>query len=220
MSQDKIFKQTEGDNWFKRNRYALNKKGLKSDVVLKLIKLFEIQPRKVLELGCANGYRLDYIKKRYCSMCFGVDCSKEAIECGRNRYKNIRLYCGGVEDLNFKKAFFDLVIINFVFHWIDRKLIKAAVYEADRVLKDKGKIIVGDFYPLYPVKKPYHHIKDKKVYTYKDDYSKMFENLGYYQNIGRITGECGTKTICVDVDYDNRLKVDLLIKDMRIKNDR
>ena len=214
MIQDKIFKKSEGDNWFKRNRKALNRKSLKKDIVLKLIKLFDIKPGKVLELGCANGYRLGYIKKKYNSKCYGLDCSNKAITCGISRYKNLNLYCGGVEKLNFKDFFFDLVIINFVFHWVDRKLLKKAVSEADRVLKDKGVIIIGDFYPLYPVMKLYHHIKDKKVYTYKDDYSRMFENIGYYQNIGRITGECGSKNICVDVDYDNRLKIDLLKKDM------
>lgn len=222
MMQDKIFKQSEGDNWFKRNKKALIKKRLRNDLVLKVIKLFNIKPKKTLELGCANGYRLNYIKNKYNSKCYGLDCSNKAIVCGKNRYKNLSLYCGGVEKLNFEDSFFDLIIIHFVFHWVDRKLLKKAISEADRVLKDKGVIIIGDFYPLYPVKKAYHHIKDKKVYTYKDDYPGMFEDIGYYQNIGRITGECGSRHICIDVSYDNRFKIDLLKKDlcMKKKNDR
>ena len=88
MMQDKIFKQSEGDNWFKRNKKALIKKRLRNDLVLKVIKLFNIKPKKTLELGCANGYRLNYIKNKYNSKCYGLDCSNKAIVCGKNRYKN------------------------------------------------------------------------------------------------------------------------------------
>lgn len=213
MEQGKIFKQTEGDNWFRRNRGMFNRERLKTDVVLGIIRLFDIQPKRVLELGCVNGYRLSYLGDEYNCECAGIDCSRMAIEDGQRRYKGIRLICGGVDKLCFKDSCFDLVIINFVFHWLDRKTLSSVVSEADRVVKNKGLIIVGDFYPLFPIKKAYHHLEDKKVYTYKDDYSKLFERLGYYQNVGRIVGECGTRRICVDAKYDNRFKVDLLLKD-------
>lgn len=217
MMQDKIFKQSEGDNWFKRNKKALTKKRLKKDLVLKVIKLFNIKPKKVLELGCATGYRLSYLKNKYSCQCVGVDCSSLAIKYGQSRYKGIRLFCGGIDKLNFRNAVFDLIIVNFVFHWIDRELIASVIAECDRVLRNEGLIIIADFFPLYPKKVKYHHLKDHNVYTYKEDYSKMFEKFGYYQSIGRISAQCGTQKICVQLKYDFRSKVDLLLKDSSLK---
>lgn len=212
MEQDKIFKQTEGDNWFKRNKEALNKRSLKKDIILKVIDLFNIKPEKVLELGCANGYRLNYLRDKYGCKCTGIDCSKMAIEDGKYRYSGIKLSCGGIDHINLKDSYFDLVIVNFVFHWVDRSVLSLALTEADRVLKKEGLLIVGDFFPLSPVKVLYHHIKDKKIYTYKDDYSKMFEKIGYYQNIGRMTADHDSLKICADVNYQDRIKIDLLKK--------
>jgi ubiquinone/menaquinone biosynthesis C-methylase UbiE len=218
MQQDKIFKQLEGDNWFKRNQKDLNrKKILKNDTVLKLIRLFNIVSRKVLELGCANGYRLNYLKNKYNSRCFGIDCSKMAIKDGGSRFKGIKLFCSGLEKLNFKDASFDLIIISFVFHWIDRQILPSVISEADRVLKNKGLIIITDFFPLFPKRVKYKHLKEYKVYTYKGDYTKMFERLGCYQNIGRISGQYGTRKICVQLGYNFRLKGDLLLKDISLK---
>lgn len=217
MEQDKIFKQTEGDNWFKRNRKKLNRKRLNEDVVLKVIKLFSLQPKRILELGCANGYRLDFLRDKYGCKCTGIDCSKMAVEYGQRKYRGIRLICGGIDRINFKSAYFDLIVVNFVFHWVDRDILASAISETDRVLKNKGFLIIGDFYPLYPMRKRYHHLKEAKVYTYKDDYSRMFERIGYYQNVGRIVGEHSSKRICADVKYDDRFKVDLLKKDLSMR---
>lgn len=217
MKQNIVFKQKEGDRWYQRNKANLNQKRLRSDIVLKITKLFNIRPQKVLELGCANGFRLYYLHKKYKCDCFGIDCSREAIIEGKKRYKQIKLYCGNIDKLKFKNAIFDLVIINFVFHWIDRSILSAVVIEIDRVLKNGGIIILGDFYPLYPTKELYHHLKSEKIYTYKDDYSNLFDNLGYYQNVGRLVGECGSRRIGIDIDYNKRFTTDLLKKDLAIK---
>jgi len=214
MLQDNIFKQFEGDNWFKRNQRDINRRDfLKDDPVLKIVSLFNIVPRAVLELGCANGYRLDYLRNAYKARCVGIDCSEMAVADGKRRFKGIKLFCGGLEKLKFRDGRFDLAIVNFVFHWTDRKILPLVMREADRVLKNHGLIIIADFFPLYPKKIPYHHISNYKVYTYKDDYAAMFKRLGCYQSIGRISGECGTKKICVQLKYDFRLKADLLLKE-------
>jgi len=217
MGQDEVFKAFEGDNYFNRNKMDLKQKNLKNDIVLKMINLFNIAPKKVLELGCANGYRLNYLQKNLKCQCYGVDCSKMAIADGQKRYKGVKLSCSGVENLIFKNGFFDLVIINFLLHWVERKILPCIISEADRVLKNKGLLIIGDFFPLSPVKKGYHHLKNGMVYTYKDDYSGMFEGLGYYQNIGRISAECNSKRILAEVEYDVRLKTDLLKKDLELE---
>lgn len=219
MNQDEIFKRFEADNYFRRNQKDLNSgNALKNDTVLKLIRIFNIVPRRVLELGCANGYRLNYLRDKYGSVCSGVDCSGLAIEDGRRRFSGVKLFCSGLEKLNFKDVSFDLVIINFVLHWIDRKVLPQVISETDRVLKNNGLLIIADFFPFFPKKTRYHHLKDFNVYTYKDDYSRMFEKLGYYQNIGRISGQCGTRKICVELKYDSRSKGDLLLKALPRKN--
>lgn len=217
MIQDRIFKKGEGDNWFTRNKEALKAANIKNDIIVRMMDYLGIRPRKILEIGCANGYRLHYLKTKYRCDCTGIDCSKAAIEDGIKRFAGIRLVCCGADKLGFNNSAFDIVIINFVFHWIDRSLLSRVALEADRVLKDKGLVIIGDFYPRRPMKVRYYHLKGGRVFTYKDDYSLMFERLGYYQNVGRVVSECGTKKIGTDVEYDKRSKTDVLIKDLARK---
>lgn len=217
MQQNLIFEQSEGNNWYWRNKAYLNQRRLKSDNLLKIIKLFNIHPKKILDIGCANGFRLAYLNKRYKCECYGIDCSKTAITEGRKRYKNIKLTSGNITKISFKKESFDLIIINFVLHWVDRDLLKKAILEVDRVLKDKGIIILGDFFPLKPYKNIYHYLPNKKIYTYKNHYFRFFEKLGNYQLVGRITGDSSSRKLGFKVEDNCRTSIDILLKNFSLK---
>jgi ubiquinone/menaquinone biosynthesis C-methylase UbiE len=108
---------------------------------------------------------------------------------------------------------FDLVIINFVFHWIGREQLFKSISEIDRVLSDGGFLIIGDFMPDSPNKVNYHHIKDKQMWTYKQDYTKLFICSNIYKLIAHMTGHHETKKIDSFVDNKSRMAVTLLKKD-------
>lgn len=176
-----IFVSYEGDNWFRRNKDLFN---VEEDIPLKLIKMYDLKPNKVIDLGCSNGWRLNEIQKRFGNdiRCVGIDAGIEAIEDGKKRYPDIILKQGTLSNIPIKEEF-DLVIINYVLHWVDRSLLLKSLSEIDRLVGDNGFLILGDFYSDFPQKRQYHHLKDVKVYTWKALYNQIFVSTGLYKEV-------------------------------------
>lgn len=189
MIQDDIFMSDEGNQWFKRNRDAVVDQN-RFDWPIKIIETLKEKEKikRILELGCANGWRLARIKDMFQGNVelYGSDASKEAVTDGISRYSDLRLKQGLLSEIPFD-LIFDLVIVNFVFHWVDRKSLVKSIAEIDRVICDQGLLIVGDFLPDFPQKRPYHHLPGQNVFTYKQDYAKIFEVFGTYSEIFRVT---------------------------------
>lgn len=188
MIQDKIFELSESDNWFLRNRdYIINKKS-ENDLISSLICQISDKNniKSVIELGSSNGYRLNFLKNILinCNNFTGVDASKEAVKDGSSRY-NINMYQSALDTFELNEKF-DLVIVNFVYHWIDRENIFKTISNTDKLVNDGGYLIIGDFLPDFPQKRKYHHLPNESVYTYKIDYSKVFQSLNTYKEVYRI----------------------------------
>lgn len=192
-AQADAFTEGEGDRWFERNRQALEDLEPSQDEILNLIAMHGIEPRNALEIGAANGYRLNALASRYGCAGSGVDISAAAITDGRSQFPNLRLVTGRAHALPFAEQF-DVVIVNFVLHWVDRGLILRVVSEVDRVLSDGGFLLIGDFFPDRPVRRPYHHLPESGVYTYKQDYAAAFLASGCYETIERVVGMHSTAT--------------------------
>jgi len=185
MKQDEVFFAGEGDAWFHRNQAALGKH---VDWPSRMFDMLENKAdiHDVIELGCANGWRLHGLAKTIKGQLVGVDASKEAIRDGQSRFPHLQLHHGLLTNLPIESAF-DLVIVNFVLHWIDRSTLATSLAEIDRVTRDGGFLILGDFLPDFPQRRPYHHRPEENVYTYKQDYACLFQTLGTYREVARIT---------------------------------
>lgn len=210
-SQDEIFLKFEGDNWFERNKEFLEQK-LKNDVPLKLIELYNIKPKTVLEIGAANGFRLAEIHKRYGSQTIALEPSKKAIEDGKRKFPFIKFIRSTAEINPLDNEFVDFVIINFVFHWIDRRSLMRSIAEIDRVLKNLGFLLVGDFLPSGFLKAKYHHLPNKNVYTYKQNYAEIFLSTGLYTLIACLTGSHSSSLIITEENLNERIGFFLLQK--------
>lgn len=214
MDQDSIFLKYEGDNWFKRNSSFLTNKEHGNDLCMGLIKLYDMNPSNVLEIGASNGWRLNEIRKQFNCKCTAVEPSECAIENGSALYPEVQFHKGLAHNLPFNDGqLFDLVIINFVFNWIDRKNLLKSVAEIDRVLEGGGFLLIGDFLPQEPCKTKYHHLKNEDVWTYKQDYSKLFTGSNLYTLVGYLTGHHETKHLDPMVDNSSKLGIFLLRKD-------
>lgn len=189
MIQDKIFETTEADNWFLRNKDSIVNQKAENDLISSIVdKIFnKNEIKSVIELGASNGYRLNFLKKELlnCKEFVGVDVSRAAVEDGKSRY-GLEMYQSGLDNFTLDKKF-DLVIVNFVFHWIDRENIFNAIANTDKLINDGGYLVLGDFLPDFPQKRKYHHLPEENIFTYKTDYSKTFESLNTYKELYRIT---------------------------------
>ena len=210
MKQDKIFLNFEGDKWFERNKLSLIAD--ENDIILKLLNMYNIKPKKVLEVGASNGYRLAKIYEKYKCRCVAVEPSKKAIKDGKKKFKFIKFIRSVASKMSLRDNSFDLVIVNFVFHWISRESLLKSVAEIDRVLQNYGYLIIGDFFPCNYLKVKYHHLSLEKVYTYKQNYSEIFLHSGLYHLICCITSSHGSTDLNVENNINEKAGWSLLQK--------
>jgi SAM-dependent methyltransferase len=212
MHQDRIFLDSEGNHWFERNLSALENFDAEKDLPLKVIELYQLKPRRVLEIGGANGCRLAAIRARYgAERLVVVEPSSKAIHDGRSRYRFIKFVRGVACDIPLRESF-DLIITNFTFHWIDRTSLLKSVAEIDRLVADRGFLIIGDFLPSNRFKVTYHHLPEHHVFTYKQDYSAPVLASGLYRLVCMLSGDHASKVLGPDVEEAERIGLFLLQK--------
>jgi SAM-dependent methyltransferase len=205
MVQDDIFLNSEADAWFNSNAKVLGK-DLENDFPLKLIDFLRLKPKKVLDVGAANGYRIAELSRRLGSGTYvAIEPSQAAIKDGQKRFPFIEFRRGLMYDLPLHdNEVFDLVIVHFVFHWISRDKLLGSVAELDRAIADGGYLILGDFLPDVPTKVRYHHLPGEVVFTYKQDYAEIFLSSGLYTHIARLTFNHDTYSLDPDVGGESR----------------
>lgn len=208
--QDDIFLQYEGDNWFLRNKDFLK---TKRDLPLFLIKLYNLKPKLVLEIGASNGYRLAQIYKKYKAKVYAIEPSTKAIQDGKKKWPFIKFQNSTCALMNYDEHSFDLVIVNSVFHWIDRDELMKSIAKIDNVLQWGGHLIIGDFQIHCPMKRRYHHIKNETIFTYKVDYKKVFLSTGFYKEIATVSVDHDTKILTTKSSIGNYCSTTLLKKE-------
>lgn len=215
--QEKIFEQGEGDNWFKRNKDYIRKS--QDDWIEKAIEKLDLKENaSIIECGCSSGHRLARLKKILPnSRVVGFDISKEAICYGKKEYSEIELYQHKISE-EFDIGQYDVVICNFVLHWVDRQDLSRVISNIDKLVANGGVLLIGDFLPDYNHKNKYKHLENEEVYTYKQNYASIFESLGIYKTIGVYISD-HTKLKCMEEkiifsDSDNRVSLSILKKDI------
>lgn len=212
--QDSVFLKNEGNRWFERNKEGLGRFDPQTDLPLKLIELYRLRPKSVLEVGASNGTRLAAIGDRLQTKLVAVEPSLKAIADGRNKFPKIMFLQGIAYDIPIKEKF-ELVIINFVFHWIDRKSLVRSVSELDERVADKGFLIIGDFLPSYSTRVDYHHLPEEEIYTYKQNYSDLFLSSGIYRQVAMLTGDHSSLGLKTETSERDRIGVWLLQKQLQ-----
>ncbi len=192
MNQDELFLKSEGDAWFARNRAVLTpekKRDLPLEIAQKFLKNEKIG--SIAEIGCSNGWRLAALSTHFPNaLLAGADASAEAVAEGRKEWPKLDLRQALISEIPFAEQF-DLVIVNFVLHWVDRNSLTRAVAEIDRIVKDGGHLVLGDFLPDSPCKREYHHLPGRGFYTYKQNYPALFHALGLYQVVESVLFDHG-----------------------------
>jgi len=211
--QDNVFLDSEGDRWFARNRGALQAFDAGADLPLRLLSLYVLRPECALEIGAANGFRLAEVQRRTGARAVAVEPSEQAIDDGRKAFPSIQFIRGTAHSIPLKEVF-DLVIVNFVFHWIDRSNLLRSVAETDRLVRDGGWLMIGDFYPANRRRVRYHHLTDKQIFTFKQNYAETFLASGLYHSVALMTADHAAKKLEPAVGESERIGVWLLQKSL------
>ena len=180
--QKQIFLESEGDAWHFRNQSALLKKNLhnKDFIINEILSIYKYESSKklkILEIGCGNGYRLDWLQKNIKTICFGIEPSKQAVEVAISN--GLQVKQGTADSLPFDKNSFDIIIFGFCLYLCDREDLFKIAAEADRVCKNPGWIIIKDFYNSNFASNDYHHLKGLK--SFKMDYRSIFSWHPFYE---------------------------------------
>ena len=169
--QKDAFLASEGDAWFRRNETALGSIDWSADpVCLRIAQLPRATSLRVLEIGCGDGSRLNYLADRQGCEAYGVDPSQQAVS--RAVARGIQAQQGTADRLPFADGFFDVVIFGFCLYLCDDQDLFRVAAEGDRVLSNPGWLLIMDFEARAPVYRPYHHLPG--VLSRKMDYKSMF----------------------------------------------
>jgi SAM-dependent methyltransferase len=213
-TQTDVFVQSEGDRWFQRNRHALEKYDPEVDPIAQVMKLYDLRPRRLVELGAANGIRVATLAKILGCDATAVEPSDDAIADGRRCFPHVTYVKAPIHAVTLVGSF-DTVIVNFVLHWIDRALLLESIAKIDALVSDGGHLILGDFMPNAPTRAPYHHLPGEEVYTYKQDYGAIFGSSGVYEIVAVATGAHGASAFSTAVADRDRSAVWLLRKTLQ-----
>lgn len=210
--QRDAFRSSEGDAWHARNRAFMEDlaERRQRDPVLRAFRALELDPKSVLEVGCANGYRLEALRSLYDAECFGIEPSAAAVEDAK-RFGSVSVQVGTADELPFEDARFDALIFGFCLYLCDRGDLFKIAYHADRVLADGGFLFIYDFAPGVPYRNPYAHLPG--LYSYKMEYARLFlGNPAYSSVYHSVIPEAGGPP---SASPDERLAVTVLHKNMQ-----
>lgn len=180
--QEHIFALGEADQWFLRNRDGLLLKSAQQDVIYRYLSQHagDLKVQQVLEVGCANGYRLHWLQQLGMDV-HGFDASPQAIADGQQRYPLVsqlfvpddlnNLWRSGELLQRYRPASLDCIIFGHCLYLFSPHLLPDVVATTMQLLKPGGIVVIFDF-DSQPQRQPYHHAAG--VYSYKMDFARLF----------------------------------------------
>src|ERR1700730_10140493 len=117
MSQDAVFSEGEGDAWYERNRHSYQGG---CDPIIRTLVSQKISQRNILEIGASRGASLAELQQYYQANATAVEPSEAAVADWRKSFPAVQFLTGTAKYLPLADESYDCVIVNAVFHWIDR----------------------------------------------------------------------------------------------------
>lgn len=141
-----------------------------------------LKEENILDIGCGTGELLYMINKKGLNL-YGIDLSDKMIEEAKMKLQNhANLTIGDSENLPYKDNKFDIIICNDSFHHYPNPI--KALKEMNRVLKNNGKLIMGDCYQPFISRQimnifmKFSKEGDVKIYS-KKEFINMFKDSNF-----------------------------------------
>lgn len=175
MKQSDVFLDSEGDAYYRRNGSGRDPQTLPASDPLLLATLglpaTDLRPgARLLEIGCSDGLRLQWLREHHQINCTGIEPSAAAVATARERGIDARQ--GTADTLPFADGSFDIVLFGFCLYLCDPQDLFRIASEADRVLANPGWLLILDFYSETPTRRAYHHRSG--LFSRKMDYRTLF----------------------------------------------
>ena len=110
-----------------------------------------VEGQRVLDLGCGTGRYCTLLAERGASI-VGLDPSEKMLEQARQRtsaLSYIELHHGTIEQMDFPNEYFDMVLSALALNHLPE--LEPTLREMVRVLKYRGRMIISDIHPYWPV---------------------------------------------------------------------
>ena len=182
MKNLELVKKKVADKFFMKHKSYFTKHSFDwlDEKIVNLVKINSIKAKNILEIGSANGVRLN----RYSKLCnskksYGIDLSKVAILDGKQRYKNLKLLNISSIEIGKIKVNFELIICGFFLYHLDRELIFKQFDLIHNKLSKNGLLLIWDFDPLFK-----HSNKDynaKNLTSFKMSYDNFLTESGLFE---------------------------------------
>ncbi len=129
---------------------------------LNLVKKYvDLRGKNILDVGCGIGVYTQKFSLEG-NLVYGIDIDPENIKLAKKLTKKARFLVAKAENLPFKDNFFDIVFLHEILEHVEDD--KKAVFEAFRVLKEKGKMIIFVPNRLYPFETHGIYFRGKYIY--------------------------------------------------------
>jgi 2-polyprenyl-3-methyl-5-hydroxy-6-metoxy-1,4-benzoquinol methylase len=174
--QSEIFKDSEGNEWYERNRSKISALTSDNDMIFQEVKNIygNMKDRSYLEIGCSNGFRLSWMKNVLGAEICGVEPGEKAVEEGQKQYllsNNEIKHGDALQFFRENVCKFDVIVFGHCLYLIPPQQIPEMVAGAIKALKDDGVCIIFDFDSI-PQSLDYCHYTG--VVSYKTDFAKYF----------------------------------------------
>lgn len=174
--QKEVFLSSEGDAWFDRNHQAIQNQefGIEDPIIAAIQRCLpgvSDDTTRLLEVGCVEGRRLQWISKNLGIRCYGIEPSAKAVALAQKL--GVEAIQGTADRLPDADETFDFLVFGFCLYLCDRDDLFRIACEANRVLKPNAWLIIHDFYANAPMQRDYHHRTG--LYSFKMDYRTLFD---------------------------------------------
>lgn len=137
------------------------------DIVKKLNK----KDAKILEIGVGTGNLASkFLNDNYDII--GIDQSREMLAVAKEKYPKLKVRLGEFLKIPYENKVFDIIVSTYAFHHLKEEEKRIAIREMMRVLKDDGKIIIGDL--MFESKKAEEEIlktlSKEQIFEIQDEY--------------------------------------------------
>jgi len=113
---------------------------------LKCIQISDVTQKTILDIGCFNGWFVQYAYNENGAEIVGIDIDQNILNIAKEKVvgDNISFYNCSVLDLSqFRKNYFDLIIMYDVIEHLPRKMEQKALKEIYRILKYNGELLIS-----------------------------------------------------------------------------